>query len=81
MIFLAPLESPVASRKTAGVILALSEAVMAGEREPFDAEGRIEAVAQRRDRAAFRQLFSYYTPRLKAYLVPRGANRHRLRPR
>lgn len=73
MICLATLERPVGWRKTAGVILALPETVMAGERKPLDPEGLIEAVAQRRDRAAFGELFSYYAPRLKAYLVRRGA--------
>ena len=33
----------------------------------------IEAVAQRRDREAFAQLFSHYAPRLKAWLMKTGA--------
>ena len=33
----------------------------------------IEAVALRRDREAFAQLFDYYAPRLKAYLMKAGA--------
>lgn len=33
----------------------------------------IRAVADRRDREAFRQLFTFYAPRLKAFLIKRGA--------
>ncbi|KAK0331763.1 hypothetical protein LTR94_027618 [Friedmanniomyces endolithicus] len=33
----------------------------------------IEAVALRRDRAAFARLFEYFAPRLKAYLIKAGA--------
>jgi RNA polymerase sigma-70 factor, ECF subfamily len=47
--------------------------MMADTGEFFDAEGLIDAIAQRRDRAAFAQLYSFYAPRLKAYLVRRGA--------
>lgn len=34
----------------------------------------IEAVAQRRDREAFAALFSYFAPRLKAWLIKSGAS-------
>lgn len=33
----------------------------------------IRAIAVRKDREAFRQLFTFYAPRLKAFLVKRGA--------
>ena len=33
----------------------------------------IRAVADRKDREAFRQLFTFYAPRLKAFLIKRGA--------
>lgn len=39
----------------------------------FDASRLIDAIAQRRDRGAFSELFAYYAPRLKGYLVRRGA--------
>jgi len=34
----------------------------------------VEAVAEKRDRAAFATLFDHYTPRLKSYLMRRGAS-------
>lgn len=37
-------------------------------------ERLIEAVALRRDREAFAQLFSYFAPRLKAWLIKSGAS-------
>ena len=73
MLGSATLEHPVAWRTIAGVSPALSVTMMADTGEFFDAEGLIDAIAQRRDRAAFGQLYSFYAPRLKAYLVRRGA--------
>jgi RNA polymerase sigma-70 factor (ECF subfamily) len=34
----------------------------------------IRAVAERQDREAFRELFAFYAPRLKAFLIKRGAS-------
>ena len=34
----------------------------------------IRAVADRGDREAFRELFAFYAPRLKAFLIKRGAS-------
>lgn len=42
--------------------------------DPFEHDRLIEAVAQRRDRAAFARLFDYYAPRLKAFLMRSGAS-------
>ena len=36
----------------------------------------IERIAQSRDKAAFAELFQYYAPRIKAYLIGLGANAH-----
>ena len=41
--------------------------------DPFVHDRLIEAVALRRDREAFAQLFSYFAPRLKAWLIKSGA--------
>lgn len=41
--------------------------------DPFAHDRLIEAVALRRDREAFAQLFSYFAPRLKAWLIKSGA--------
>lgn len=41
--------------------------------DAFTHDRLIEAVAQRRDREAFAQLFAYFAPRLKAWLVKSGA--------
>ena len=41
--------------------------------DPFAHERLIEAVALRRDREAFAELFSYFAPRLKAWLIKSGA--------
>ncbi|MND65736.1 ECF RNA polymerase sigma factor RpoE [compost metagenome] len=41
--------------------------------DPFVHDRLIEAVAMRRDREAFAQLFSYFAPRLKAWLIKSGA--------
>jgi RNA polymerase sigma-70 factor (ECF subfamily) len=41
--------------------------------DAFAHDRLIEAVAQRRDREAFAQLFAYFAPRLKAWLVKSGA--------
>lgn len=41
--------------------------------DPFIHDRLIEAVALRRDREAFAQLFSYFAPRLKAWLIKSGA--------
>ncbi len=49
---------------------------MSGDRPSQDAfahDRLIEAVALRRDREAFAQLFSHYAPRLKAWLIKSGA--------
>lgn len=46
---------------------------MAGTSKSFDATGLIDAIAQQRDRAAFGKLFAYYAPRVKGYLMRRGA--------
>uniref|UniRef100_B0T1C7 RNA polymerase, sigma-24 subunit, ECF subfamily n=1 Tax=Caulobacter sp. (strain K31) TaxID=366602 RepID=B0T1C7_CAUSK len=43
------------------------------ERDPLIHDRLIEAVALRRDREAFAQLFSYFAPRLKAWLIKSGA--------
>jgi RNA polymerase sigma-70 factor (ECF subfamily) len=42
-------------------------------KDAFTHDRLIEAVAQRRDREAFAQLFAYFAPRLKAWLVKSGA--------
>jgi RNA polymerase sigma-70 factor, ECF subfamily len=73
MLYARTLEHTVAWRDIAGAAPALSVTMMMGKAESLDAEGLIEAIAQRGDRAAFGALFSYYAPRLKAYLVRRGA--------
>lgn len=44
------------------------------EADAFEHDRLIEAVAQRRDRAAFARLFAYYAPRLKAFLMRSGAS-------
>lgn len=41
--------------------------------DPFAHDRLIEAVALRRDREAFAELFSYFAPRLKAWLIKSGA--------
>ncbi|QTC88570.1 sigma-70 family RNA polymerase sigma factor [Brevundimonas pondensis] len=41
--------------------------------DAFAHDRLIEAVALRRDRQAFAELFSYYAPRLKAWLIKAGA--------
>lgn len=41
--------------------------------DAFAHDRLIEAVALRRDREAFAQLFSYFAPRLKAWLIKSGA--------
>lgn len=41
--------------------------------DEFAHDRLIEAVALRRDREAFAQLFSYFAPRLKAWLIKSGA--------
>lgn len=41
--------------------------------DAFAHDRLIEAVAMRRDREAFAQLFSYFAPRLKAWLIKSGA--------
>lgn len=45
----------------------------AAQPEPIDHDRLIEAVALRRDREAFAQLFDYFAPRLKAWLIKSGA--------
>lgn len=44
-----------------------------GQSDVVDAAALIRAIAARHDRAAFAVLFTYYAPRLKAYMVRRGA--------
>jgi RNA polymerase sigma-70 factor, ECF subfamily len=73
MLSLAPLERPAGCRRIARFTPSLSVTMMAGTGKSLDAEGLIDAIAQRRDRAAFGELFAYYAPRAKAYLVRRGA--------
>lgn len=41
--------------------------------DPFAHDRLIEAVALHRDREAFAELFSYFAPRLKAWLIKSGA--------
>jgi len=41
--------------------------------DPFVHDRLIEAVALHRDREAFAELFSYFAPRLKAWLIKSGA--------
>lgn len=43
------------------------------EQDPLAHDRLIEAVALRRDRDAFAQLFSHFAPRLKAWLIKSGA--------
>lgn len=43
------------------------------EPDPFEHDRLIQAVAQRRDRAAFATLFAFYAPRLKAFMMRSGA--------
>ena len=43
------------------------------EQDPLIHDRLIDAVALRRDREAFAQLFSYFAPRLKAWLIKSGA--------
>lgn len=45
-----------------------------GETDHLTHEHMIEAVALRRDRAAFAQLFNHFAPRLKAWLMKSGAS-------
>lgn len=42
--------------------------------DPFVHDRLIEAVALHRDREAFAELFSYFAPRLKAWLIKSGAS-------
>lgn len=44
------------------------------EPDAFEHDRLIEAVAQRRDRAAFARLFAHYAPRLKTFLMRSGAS-------
>ena len=39
----------------------------------------IRAIADREDKDAFKQLFSFYAPRLKAFLIKNGATRATLK--
>jgi RNA polymerase sigma-70 factor (ECF subfamily) len=43
------------------------------EQDPLTHDRMIEAVALRHDREAFAQLFNYFAPRLKAWLIKSGA--------
>ncbi|WP_421729663.1 sigma-70 family RNA polymerase sigma factor [Brevundimonas sp.] len=45
----------------------------AAQPEPINHDRLIEAVALRRDREAFAELFDYFAPRLKAWLIKSGA--------
>ncbi len=40
---------------------------------PAEMTARLVAVGRERDKAAFAELFSYYAPRIKAYLIRHGA--------
>ncbi len=44
------------------------------DRDSPTASQLIQCIAQTEDRAAFRQLFGYFAPRIKAYLLRLGAN-------
>ncbi|GBF58764.1 ECF RNA polymerase sigma factor RpoE [Candidatus Phycosocius bacilliformis] len=63
-----PAASPSGSAKALSGLGVLSEA----ERDKF--ADLMEAVAEHRDKSAFATLFSYYGPRVKAYLMRLGAD-------
>jgi RNA polymerase sigma-70 factor (ECF subfamily) len=46
----------------------------AGERAPSEVEALLLAVAHREDKAAFRELFAHFAPRLKSYLLRLGSS-------
>ena len=73
-----PLKRPVQS-EPAGLVLPFRRRISAVSMTQDAANGSdhaalIEAIAQRRDRAAFAALFSYFGPRVKAWMLRAGAN-------
>lgn len=55
------------------ITLASAPGSVVTETDRFEHDRLIEAVAQRRDRAAYATLFAYYAPRLKAFMMRSGA--------
>lgn len=76
-------DRPVLSRGTLGKDICSAAGVRARRRvgasdhrendEMMQMADCIRAIADRKDREAFRQLFTFYAPRLKAFLIKRGA--------
>lgn len=76
-----PGSAPGRTREAPGVVLTFRRRIFAGgmtEHVPSptgpDHPALIRAVAQRQDRAAFAELFCYFAPRVKAWMLRAGAS-------